>query len=112
VEIVFSPRCNLGCTYCYVKKYYSEAFPDHLFDTERSIRNVRRILEWLAVEGFRCNVNIFSGELFAQAAGYELLDMMAGFYIGLPADKRPRVVTVPTNFTFLCGVAYRNAVKG
>lgn len=101
LELVFSPKCNLGCTYCYVHKYYGETFPDHLYDAERSIANSRKVLAWMREKRFVCDINIFSGELLAQRAGYDLLDMMVCFYEETEARLRPRCITVPTNFTFL-----------
>lgn len=101
VELVFSPRCNLGCTYCYVRKYYDTTFPDHLFDAERSIANAQKVLAWMRREGFVCDISIFSGELFAQQAGYDLMEMMLAFYMDTGSSLRPRCITVPTNFTFL-----------
>ena len=112
VEIVFSPKCNLGCTYCYVKKNYGKAYPDHLYNAERSIANTEKVLAWMAANRFTCGINLFSGELFAQKAGYDLLDRMIAFYQALDPALRPRHITIPTNFTFLCSENYTLRVEG
>ncbi|NPV54654.1 MAG: hypothetical protein HPY71_14260, partial [Firmicutes bacterium] len=43
----------------------------------------------------------FSGELFAQELGFEVLEVMLAHYAGMQPELRPQAVVVPTNCTFL-----------
>ena len=101
LELIFSPKCNLNCRYCYVKKYYHKTFPQDMFDADKSIENALCILKWLVKHAYKPHIDIFSGELLAQEKGYELLEKMIEFYKGIDPDLRIPSIMIPTNFTFL-----------
>ena len=111
IELIFSPKCNLNCKYCYVKKYYNETFPNEIFDENDSIKNAIHILNWLAKNNYTPHVDIFSGELFAQEKGYELLENIIKFYEGIEPKKRIPSIMIPTNFTFLNSEEYTKKVE-
>lgn len=101
LEIIFSPKCNLKCSYCYMNKYSSKTFPDHMFDAQLSIENSIKILDWLGKNNCAPPIEIFSGELFAQSGGYDLMEAFLNFFEKHPNYKRPPYIIVPTNGTFL-----------
>lgn len=102
LEIIFSPKCNQGCSYCYVNKNNREIFSCQDFLEDKSIENTKLILNWLNKENMcPAHVDIFSGELFAQEAGYRLLQTIIDFYKNNPNAKRPELFMVPTNGTFV-----------
>lgn len=101
IELIFSPKCNLNCKYCYVKKYYHETFPSDMFDADKSIENALYICNWMVKHHYTPHVDIFSGELLAQEKGYELLEKMIQFYSTIEPEDRIPTIMIPTNFTFL-----------
>lgn len=101
LEIIFSPKCNLKCEYCYMHKYSSTTFPSHMFDAEISIKNSIKILDWLGRNNYAPALEIFSGELFAQKSGYDLIENILDFFESHPNYKRPPYIIIPTNGTFL-----------
>ena len=102
VELILSPKCNLACKYCYVNKYYHITYPDAIYDPNVAVDNAMKYLKALTKMGLAPDVDIFSGELFAQEAGFRLLERMLQHYESLPESLRPDVVSIPTNYTFIC----------
>lgn len=111
VELVISPKCNLGCKYCYVHRHRDKLFDDDCFDEEKTIENLKLILEWLRVNEFNPNLEIFSGELFAQEVGYKVLDVIIDYYRSVDPELRGRFIIIPTNFTFLLSEEYTARVE-
>lgn len=101
LEIIVSPKCNLGCKYCYLHKYYNKSFPPSSFDESRTLENLDKLLNWLHENKYRPNLDIFSGELLAQKIGYQVLDRIYEFEKKLTKEERFRRITIPTNYTFI-----------
>lgn len=103
VELIISPKCNLGCKYCYLHRHRKDIFNDSCWDEEQTIVNLKLILQWLAKHDYNPNLEIFSGELLAQEVGYRVLETIYEHFAQEQyADLRPRTLTIPTNFTFIC----------
>lgn len=102
IELIVSPRCNLGCKYCYVHRYRNEIFNEDVFDAEKTITNLKKFLEWMRVHEYVANIEIFSGELLAQDVGYQVLETIYEYEVSVPQELRPATITIPTNFTFIC----------
>ena len=102
IELIISPKCNLGCKYCYVHRFRKKIFDDDCFNEERTIENLKTFCEWLRVNEFNCDIEIFSGELFGQEIGYKVLNILIDYYASVEPDMRCRTIIIPTNFTFLC----------
>lgn len=99
VELIISPECNLACAYCYINKYASKIFESSIFENSNVLSNLDKILNWMDINKFVCPIDIFSGELFAQEIGYQVLERIYEFY----KDKEVKIggITIPTNFTFI-----------
>lgn len=109
LELIISPICNLGCKYCYLHKYYHKSFHENMFDHDKTVNNLKKILEWIKVNNFKINLDIFSGELFAQKIGYEVMDILYDW-----CEKNPGKIikiTIPTNFTFIASDKYTKKVE-
>jgi len=102
IELIISPKCNLGCRYCYVHRYRDKLFDDDCFNEEKTISNLKLICEWMRHNNWNCDIEIFSGELLAQEVGYKVLETLAEYYESVTPDLRASMITIPTNFTFLC----------
>lgn len=110
LELIISPKCNLACRYCYLHKYHDKIFNDDFYDEENTITNLKQILQWLAKNQLRPNLDIFSGELLAQEIGYKVLQTILDFERSNPPELRPFVITIPTNFTFIHSKEKKQAV--
>ena len=103
LELIFSPYCNLKCRYCYLHKHYDKQFPIETFNVKKSIDNALKICQWLVNNHYTPELDIFSGELFAQESGFELLEKILNFYSTVPEEDRIKNIVIPTNGTF-CGI--------
>jgi len=65
LELIISPKCNLGCKYCYIHKHKKHIFNEDIFNEELTLKNLTLILKWLEKNEFNPDLDIFSGELFA-----------------------------------------------
>lgn len=90
-----------NCDYCYISKYRGTTFPEAIYDNTNIINNLGKIVRWMDYNGFTCPIDIFSGEPLAQRIGYEVLDYIYDFYKDKPAERRPKHVVIPTNFSFI-----------
>lgn len=111
IEFIISPKCNLGCKYCYIHKYAHKSFPESIYDTTNIITNVSKLLRWMDKNDFFINIDIFSGEPLAQEIGYEVLDTMLEFYKSKPKERRIPSIIMPTNFTFLVSEDLTNRIE-
>lgn len=101
LELIISPKCNLGCKYCYIHKHKKHIFNEDIFNEELTLKNLTLILKWLEKNEFNPDLDIFSGELFAQEIGLKILQVIYDHELHLPEHLRCKVITIPTNFTFL-----------
>lgn len=102
LELIISPKCNLGCKYCYVHRYRDKIFDDNCFDEENTIKNIHLIMQWLDKNDFNPPVEIFSGELLAQEVGYQVLNIICDYQEKREPERRIPSIVIPTNFTFIC----------
>lgn len=111
IELIISPRCNLGCRYCYLHRHRKKIFSEDCFNEERTIENLKTILQWYTHNDWNANIEIFSGELLAQEVGYKVLETIYEHFKDLEPLYRPREIVIPTNFTFVCSEEATARVK-
>lgn len=102
IELIISPLCNLGCRYCYMHKFRRDIFNPECYDTELTLKNLKKILTWMAKNEFNCSIDLFSGEILAQQIGYDILELLYQHEKSLPEYLRNKAISIPTNFTFIC----------
>lgn len=110
IELIISPECNLGCKYCYLHRYRKDIFPASCFDHDLTIQNLHKILNWLTINDYCCELEIFSGELFGQEIGYEVMEIIYEWAKNTPKERRVPMITIPTNFTFIMSEEHTNKV--
>lgn len=101
LELIFSPKCNLKCQYCYVNKNNQNIYFNTPWNVEQSLNNVKLLLQWLYDNDYSPELDIFSGELFAQESGFLLLETILDFYKEHNDKPTPPAIIIPTNGTFL-----------
>lgn len=102
IELIVSPRCNLGCKYCYIHRHRKEIFSEDCFNEEKTISNLKLFLKWMRKQEFNPSIEIFSGELLGQEVGYKVLETIYEHFKDQEEIYRPREIVIPTNFTFIC----------
>jgi radical SAM protein with 4Fe4S-binding SPASM domain len=95
LELIVNGKCDNMCTYCYIHRHRDKLFPSGTQDEEKIISNAVLVFEWLKKNNWKPNLEIFSGELYSQQIGFELLDLILSYaWSGLRC-------VVPTNFNFI-----------
>lgn len=109
LELIVSPKCNLKCSYCYLHKNKKRIFPNDIYNEEQIKKNLKKILNWIDKNNYKMDLDIFSGELFAQKIGYEILEIIYNWCKN--TNNRPKQITIPTNFTFILSEEYTKKVE-
>lgn len=100
LEIFYNDKCNLACTYCYLYHSGAELYPQKIQDRGEISKNIRMFLDWMNENDYvPHHIELFSGEVFVQDGAREVLHMLLDNWAG--KEKKPEVIVVPTNFTFL-----------
>lgn len=99
VELIVTPDCNLDCSYCYINNYKDQLYPKGIRKRNIIVKNAEIFIDWLIENDYCPSVDIFSGELFAQKVGFDVLDMIYEKY--KDREKKISEICIPTNFSFL-----------
>lgn len=110
LELIFSPKCNLKCEYCYIHRNNENIYFRKPWVLANNIHNVELLLNWLYNNDYAPSLHIFSGELFAQEAGYQLIETILKFYQEHDDKPMPPAIVIPTNATFLKDESLANRV--
>lgn len=98
LEIQVNAACDLKCKYCYYAKYKTDLYNPKIAKHSLVLKNLDMLLEWLTKNGLEPQIEIFSGELFMQDVGFEVLDRVIDWHIDNGVDTP---IVVPSNFTFI-----------
>lgn len=99
VEFIISSVCNQSCEYCYLYKHGKEMYPPESNNAKNIVRNFRLLLEWLEENDFQYTTyDMFSGEFFALNFWEDIFQIIYDFNLN---NKKEKVVSVPTNGSFL-----------
>ncbi|MFA5052727.1 MAG: hypothetical protein WC565_01590 [Parcubacteria group bacterium] len=100
LELFFNDKCNLKCKYCYLQRFGEKLYPHEHQDGETLLKNLKMLLDWLNEKEYVPeHIEIFSGEVFIQDAGWKAINMILDNY--KDKEKKPEYIVVPTNFTFI-----------
>ena len=102
LELIFTPQCNLKCSYCYLWKNEQQLFSNCRAETKQILHNLELVLQWMEKNQFHPDLDIFSGEFLAQSLGYEALELIYQYQSRWPAELRSSSILIPTNMTFVC----------
>ena len=101
IEIEINASCNANCIYCYYTNFGEELYPKSISHSETILKNIHALLIWLTDNNYKPEIDIFTGEVFTQKLGRDVLDLIYTFYKDIGPERRPPAIIVPTNFSFL-----------
>lgn len=101
IEFFINGICSANCSYCYLKKYQKELFPIELLNFDQILKNTDKLIKWYIKNKFKCNINIFSGELFTTKIGISVLDIFYNNFKNVDFQFRPKKIVIPDNMNFI-----------
>ncbi len=101
LELIISPVCNLGCKYCYIHNFGHRLYPNNIRNPKNIVNNTKKLIDWLIDNNLTPDLELFSGEIFGQKVGFDVVDVIYEKYKNTHQSKRVREIIVPTNFTFI-----------
>jgi len=99
IEFILNSRCNLNCKYCYYARFGKELYPDKISQSEKILRNLGMLLDWLIANEYAPDIDFFSGEPLFQKVGFDALQMIFDKFSS--AGRKPKDIVIPTNYTFI-----------
>lgn len=103
IEFYVNTTCDLKCSYCYIHNHRKELYPVEYHKSEYILKNAEAVLKYIIDNEYVCNLELFSGELFSQELGFNLLDLILTY-----GKKKPniiRAIMIPSNMNFIADKA-------
>ena len=98
LELQVNAICDLKCKYCYYAKFKKDLYPAKISTKTNVLNNLDIVLRWLRKNNFYPDIELFSGELFFQDIGFEVLERIIDWQN--ESDVRKPIV-IPSNMSFL-----------
>ena len=98
VEFMLNAACNQACQYCYLNKYGTELVPKSARNVNNILKNSELLIKFLTSNNMHPTYEIFSGDLFFQRVGFDLLDLILKYS---KICKTTDLILIPTNGTFI-----------
>ena len=98
LEIQVNAFCDLKCKYCYYTQHGKELYPAQIAKPKDVLKNLDILLHWLTENKYKPEIDIFSGELFSQKVGFNVLEMVLNWQI---ATKNHNNIMIPSNMSFI-----------
>jgi hypothetical protein len=98
LEVQISAACDLKCTYCYYARFGKHLYPPKITKPKQVLHNLNLLFDWLNENEYYPDIEIFTGEVFAQEAGFKAVEKLIDFYAN---NNIKTWSTLPSNFSFL-----------
>jgi len=98
LELQMNSICDKACDYCYYHNFGEELYPKKLNNRKEILKNTDIVLDWLEREKMYPQIEVFSGEVFSQKTGFEVVEKVIDFYI---RNNINNSICIPTNFSFI-----------
>lgn len=99
LEVQVNALCDLNCKYCYYDRFKKDLYPAKISNPKLILNNLNILLEWLTKNSYYPQIEVFSGELFFQEIGFQVVDIILNWYI--KNDLKGNNIIIPTNYSFL-----------
>lgn len=98
IEFVITSACNLNCEYCYLQKFADKLVPPSCRDEATILKNLKLFLDFWKEQDFKCNLDLFSGEIWHTDFGIKILKTVLEYVReGLTIYN----ITIPSNSSFI-----------
>lgn len=101
IELYIRGDCPSKCSYCYLQKHLNELYPREYDTEEHILPNVKKFMDFYIENDFVCNLELFSGRLFQDEMGIEVLKILYDTFNSHPFNPRPREILIPDDMQFL-----------
>ena len=108
VEFIVTSDCNLKCEYCYLQKFKDDIIPKHCRDRKKIMENLHSFMQYWIREGFDCNLDIFSGEIWQTDFGCSFLETIEDY---VRQGAKIHNITIPSNCSFIMYEEYKNRIQ-
>lgn len=108
LELQINSKCDLKCKYCYYSKFGNKLNPIEITDDKNILRNLDMLLEWLEKNEYFPKIDIFSGEIFSQQIGFDVVKRIVEFF---KKNNVKGLISIPTNFNFIHNITRENKVR-
>jgi radical SAM protein with 4Fe4S-binding SPASM domain len=98
LELQVNGFCDLECKYCYYAKFQDQLYPTKIASKKNILKNLDLVLDWLEKNGLEPELELFSGELFFQDIGYEVLERIIDWQ---NKNNNKNHIAIPTNYSFI-----------
>lgn len=100
IEFFVRASCPSKCSYCYLQQHQDELYPRELEDNDTILKNSKALLNFYSENKFRADIEIFSGRLFYDDLGFDLLQL---FYDHFKDEifYKPNDIIIPDDMQFL-----------
>lgn len=98
LELQVNASCDLKCKYCYYARFKEHLYPAKIAKHSITMKNLNIVLDWLVEQDYHPNIELFSGELFMQEIGFEVVERVIDWR---KENNMQCGIVIPTNFTFI-----------
>jgi radical SAM protein with 4Fe4S-binding SPASM domain len=98
LELQVNGFCDLKCSYCYYSKFQDQLYPSNIAGKSNILKNLDIMLAWLKKNQLEPEIELFSGELFFQEVGFNVLERVVEWQLENNIENN---ILIPTNFSFI-----------
>lgn len=98
LELQVNGHCDLKCKYCYYAKYKKHLYPSKISKKSLILKNLDMVLNWLKKNKYQPEIELFSGELFFQDIGFEVLEKIVDWQ---NENNNTNPIVIPSNMSFI-----------
>lgn len=111
IEIFLNGICPSNCSYCYLKKYQKELFPNDLQNFNNILNNCELIINWYIKNNFNCKIEIFSGEWITTKLRQPVFDLLYTSFKNVEKYQKPKAICLPDNMNFISNNEIKEEVQ-
>lgn len=100
IELFIKGSCPSKCAYCYLQRHLKELYPLEYEKNDLILENLNSFLDFYIEQEFCCGLEIYSGRLFADDFGFEVLETIYQKFKD-PFITKPQYIIIPDDMQFL-----------
>lgn len=111
LELYITSSCNQSCEYCYLYKYEDQLYPPELRNHDLILQNLDLLIDYfIEHKKFPHSIDFFSGEIWNQDFGYQVLTKVLRLLKAADENHTPvAAIMIPSNCSFIFEDKWRKA---